>query len=235
MKDCNFNEIDYSLWLGKIDEYNIYARQCEEYYGSETPYTMHFFAEVPGFKFEMPLIRYGIVEENVAYIYSIQRKRLYKNNYPKIKEINTLFNDANSGVKHNRNITPSMLCSLVLFIGMLQNKNINQILVDGFLTRRYGYYNGVNEEEQREKISYNSIDKFFKLFIRLVDQFEGIEITAYPLDIDSNFHISIDKNIWSSNKLLNQLYNLGLNYSKQEQVTSKKLNLHNKELGEFNK
>lgn len=214
LRDETFKELYYSQNIGMLDKYNIMARWCEEYYGAETPYTMRYYAEIPGFRFEMPLIRYGISDDNEVYIYAVQRKRIYNNYSSRVKEINSFFNIANSGVKKHRDITPSMLCSLAIFIGMIKSQGINTIKVDGFLTRRYGYFNGVSEDNERDKILHNSVDKFNKLFLRLVEQFDGIEITAYPFDIDSYFHIVLGDNISSNNKLLNELYNIGLSYQR---------------------
>ncbi len=223
LKDYKFNDLNYSRKIGKIDKYNLFARRCEEYYGSETPFTMHYYVEIPGFKFEMPLIRYGISDENKAYIYSVQRKKLYNNNNCRIKAINKVFNGVNKGVRNNRNVTPTMLCSLTIFMGMLKSQGVTNIKADGFLTRRYGYFYGVTEEEQRNEIQHNAIDKFNKLFLRLSDQFDGIGIQAYPLDIDSYFHLAISDMVASKNDLLNNLYNIGLNYQTSKEKT---LSLH---------
>ena len=218
LKDNHFTDLYYSQEIGKMDKYNILARRCEEYYGSETPFTLKYYAECPGFKFEMPLVRYGISSKNEAYIYSIQRKRIYHNKNCRIKEINSIFNGANSGVKHNRDITPAMLCSLVIFVGMLQNQGVRRMKADGFLTRRYRYFNGVSDEEERNQILHNSVDKFNKLFLRLVEQFNGIDIVAYPFDIDSYFHLLIAEQVNSNNETLNQFYNMGLNYQEKQKT-----------------
>lgn len=215
LKDEIFKDLHYSRQLGKIDKYTILARRCEEYYGSETPFTLKYYAEYPGFKFEMPLVRYGISKDNVAYIYSVQRKRLYNNKNCRIKEVNSIFTGVNRGVKKHRDITPAMLCSLSIFVGMLQKRNIRLIKADGFLTRRYRYFNGVHEEEERNQILHNSVDKFNKLFLRLAEQFEGVDVIAYPFDIDSYFHLSLGDLIYSKNKTLNQFYTIGSQYQEK--------------------
>jgi hypothetical protein len=105
-----------------------------------------------------------------------------------------------------------MLCSLTIFLGMLQSEGINYIKADGFLTRRYGYFEGITEDEKRDLILHNSIDKFFKTFIRLSIQLNNVNISAYPFDIDSYMHIKLEENISSDNILLNDLFNVGKNY-----------------------
>lgn len=223
LQDENFDEFNYSILLGQLNDYNLYARRCEEYYGSETPYTMHFYVEAPGLKFEMPLVRYAI-SDDTAYIYSVQRKRLYNNRYTRIRQVNSLFNNVNKGVKCDRNITPSMLCSLTVFLGMLKANNISHIKADGFLPRRYGYFNGITQDDDRDGVLYNSVDKFFKLLLRVSNQFQGIEITSFPFDVDSYISLSIDDEVRSDNELLNHLFHLGFNYEKGKEYTKKRNN-----------
>ncbi len=212
LEDKSFSDFNHMKQIGTVSSYDVMARKCEEYYGSETPFTIHYYLEKPGLRIEMPLIRYGISSDKIAYIYSIQRKKIYNNKNCRIKSINTLFNEVNKSIKENRNITPSMLCSLTIFLGMLQSEGINYIKADGFLTRRYGYFEGITEDEKRDLILHNSIDKFFKTFIRLSIQLNNVNISAYPFDIDSYMHIKLEENISSDNILLNDLFNVGKNY-----------------------
>lgn len=212
LKDAFFSQLTFKKPIGNLGEYKIIARKCEEYYGAETPFTMHYYLDKPGLRFEIPLIRYGITPDKKAYIYSVQRKRLYNNRNGRIKSINTLLNKVNSGVKEDRNITPAMLCSLTLFIGMLESEGIHDVMADGFLTRRYGYLDGLTNDDERDAVLSNSVDKFFRLFIRLQAQFKDIDISAYPFEVDSYMHIKLGQNIYSNNELLNELHNIGKTY-----------------------
>jgi hypothetical protein len=49
------------------------------------------------------------------------------------------------------------------------------------------------------------------LFLRVESQFNGIEITAYPFDIDSSLHLKLGDNISSENSVLNEFYIAGTN------------------------
>ena len=57
LEDNNFNSLRHEKILGKIDlekeghKYDVLAKRTEEYYGSETPYTMRYALERKGFKF----------------------------------------------------------------------------------------------------------------------------------------------------------------------------------------
>ena len=223
LEDDNFNSLRHEKILGDIffeeegHKYDILAKRTEEYYGSETPYTMRYALERKGLKFTMPFVRYGISGEK-AYIYSIQRKGKINLNYLKNKKINGEFNKVNSGVKNGRDITPSMLISTTIFIGMLKKAGIEEIKIADFLTRRFGHYNGVDSNyDEACKIQANTTDKFIKTYIRLVSQFSGINITSYPNDVDSYLSLKLGDNISSTNKLLDTFFRIGLEYDDRQQ------------------
>lgn len=225
LDDNNFDSLRHEKSLGKIDleqeghKYDVLAKRTEEYYGSETPYTMRYALERKGFRFTMPFVRYGISGKK-AYIYSIQRKGKINLNYSKIKKINGEFNKVNSGVKSGRDITPAMLISATIFIGMLKKAGIEEVKIADFLTRRFGHYNGINSNyEEACKVQANTTDKFLKTYIRLVSQFSGIDITSYPNDVDSFLSLKLGDNISSTNKLLDTFFRIGLEYdSRQEDL-----------------
>ena len=223
LKDDRFVALKRESKIGEIkledeseETYDILAKRAEEYYGSETPYTMRFWMEKKGFKYTMPFVRYGIDDKNgKAYIYSIQRKGKLKRG-KNIKEINGRFNRVNSGVKQNRDITPSMLISATMFLGMCKGIGLENIKVADFLTRRFGYYRGAIGTEEAMKLQENITNKFLRTFSRLVSQFDGIDIVSYPNDYDSYFNLRLGKNISSTNKLLNDFFQVGYRYGKNQ-------------------
>lgn len=207
---------EIELDKGEKQEYAVLAKRTEEYYGSETPYTMRYALEKKGFKYTMPFVRYGISEKE-AYIYSIQRKGKIKFNYPRIKKINGKFNKVNSGIKNERDITPSMLISATMFMGMLKKAGIKKVKVADFLTRRFGHYIGISSNyEEASRIQENITNKFLRTYTRLVSQFDGIEISSYPNDVDSYMSIELGDKITSSNPLLNEFFRIGFEYDKNE-------------------
>lgn len=212
IKDRTFDDLSKIEVVGKIRDYYLLARRCEEHYGSETPYTMRFYLSTPSYRFELPLVRYAIDSEKTAYIYCVQRKKIYKNNKSRVLMVNKMLNEVNSGVKENRNVTPSMLCSLAAFLALAKSEGITQIKADGFLTRRYGHFFGISDDDERDKILANSVDKFFRLFERLEAQSEGIDITSYPLDTDSYMHIRLRDELKSTNPLLDEFYGSSKKY-----------------------
>lgn len=220
-KFCNFltdktftslNDVHKLIGRG-VGEFDVYAENTQEYYGGETPFFMSYIIRKKGLVFKLPLVRYGIDEKTkTAYIYSIQRKRLYNNNNKTIKSVNQYINTVNSGVKEDRDVTPSMLCSLTLFLGMLKSKGIKNVCADSFLTRRYLTAINIESFEKLDDVYHNVVNKFFKMFNRVEKQFEGLEITAYPQEQDSYLHMKISDKVESKNPLLNQLFKVGENY-----------------------
>lgn len=222
LNDHKFSKLKTEGKIGRIElgseeteKYDVLAKRAEEYYGAETPYTMRFFLDRKGFKYTMPFVRYGISGEQ-AYIYSIQRKGKIKLKYPRIKEIHVKFNKVNSGIKSERDITPSMLISATMFIGMLKGAGIEEVKIADFLTRRYGHYNGVSSYEEADRIQENTTNKFLRIFTRIQGQFDGIDIYSYPNDVDSYLTIKLEDTISSPNHLLNEFFNLGFEYGKIE-------------------
>lgn len=213
IKDETFSDLKQMKLIGKVGIYDLLAKRSEEFYGSETPFTMRFYLRSPHFRFAMPLVRYGIIEDKVAYLYCVQRKKMYGEKVQEAKKINKLLNSVNRGIKENRNITPSMLCSLAAFLGMLKSEGIEKVLADGFLPRRYGYFNEIWDEEGRNRVLANSVDKYFRLYQRLVEQSTGVDIKAYPLDVDSYMHVVLSDELKSENELLNQFYSTSKSYS----------------------
>ncbi|MDE6583143.1 MAG: hypothetical protein K2K31_00630 [Clostridia bacterium] len=222
-KFCNFLEDktftslnDTHKLIGRgVGEFDVFAENTQEYYGGETPFFMSFILRKKGLFFKLPLVRYGIDNKTkTAYIYSIQRKKLYNNNNKTIKSVNQYINTVNSGVKEDRDVTPSMLCSLVLFLGMLKGKGIENVCADSFLTRRYLTAINIESVEKLDDVYHNVVNKFFKMFNRVEKQFEGLQITAYPQEQDSYLHMKISDKVESKNPLLNELFKVGENYEK---------------------
>lgn len=229
LKDNMFSWLEDESKIGRIalgeeehQQYDVLAKRTEEYYGSETPYTMRYALDRKGFKYTMPFVRYGISGKE-AYIYSIQRKGKLNYRYTKIKEIHGSFNRVNSGIKHERDITPSMLISATMFMGMLSGAGVEKVRVSDFLTRRFGHYNGINSNfEEACRIQSNITNKFLRTFTRLVSQFKGIEITSYPNDIDSYLYLKLGNDISSNNPLLDEFFQLGFECSKKQKKEIKK-------------
>lgn len=226
--DDTFCEYDSRKCIGNLNaEYQVEARRFSEFYGAETPFAMKFFKRNKHIQYELPLVRYGIYEKNgekVVRIYMVQTKRIYKDT-EEVKTIKLSLNAVNSGVKNYRDVPPSMVVSLSLFLGMVHQAGIRHIEVADYIPRRYMHFKGVKTEDERNRIQFHATDKYLRLFLRLHTQLEGFEIESYPNEVDCFMHIHLQEVLRSNNPELQSYIELGKNTSKLVGAKSKRKEL----------
>lgn len=183
--------------------------------------------------FELPKIYYGI-SNNKCYIYSIKNdKAKYENQYT--KKINRILYKVNKNITDDyeldniKDVSPSALVSLTLFIKLLKEKNIIEINVIDYMPIRYKAKdivinnfirktteNPLNKNlneiinkkyEEQKNIQKNMTDKLLRNFRRLEYQLGDINITSYPKDIDSMMHLKIYGEPIYNDNILNLIYN----------------------------
>ena len=209
--DKTFEKMRTPMVLGKIDDAVFYALNTEEYEaGLETSDLFLFFAENGDATSRLPFLRYGIEQtetEPTAYIYAIQRRTV--EDTPFNQDLKRIFAKANSGVKEYRDVQPSMLCVLSAFTGMLNAKGIERLKVPDCVVRRWGEFWNSDTEESDVAIQTNATNKFLYTFQRLTNQFNGVDVIAYPNDVDSFMHIRISENAESTNPMLQKFFKMG--------------------------
>lgn len=216
IKDDTFSEYDHcKINVGSIcgGKYSILVERQGEYNFLETPYMMKFYVCNRNITYQLPLIRYGICEENgqkVAYIYAVQQKKKYDRGDNFISEIENDIRMINSGVKENRNVTPSMLFALSMFVVMLKKEGINIIRVPDFVCSRYGEFRNKSSEKEIDETQENITNKFLRMFLRLDLQIDGFNIYQYPNELGSSFmEMKIENtNFGSNNPLLMEVFEL---------------------------
>jgi hypothetical protein len=62
----------------------------------------------------------------------------------------------------------------------------------------------MEELDNQDKLQHNLTDKFLNTFLRLVSQYEGIEVVNLPYDIDTSMHLELGDEISTSNELLRE-------------------------------
>lgn len=219
--DKTFKNLSDAVLLTTIEDINFYTMNVDEFEaGLETPYLMLFWAEDNKNTSVMPYIRYGIENTEkgkIAYIYAVQRRNYIPVKQPELekpeleKRLDRIFAGANSSVKENRNITPSMVCVLASFMGMLKAKGITEVKAPDFIARRWGEFWQVRDrdDEKQEQIQSNATDKFLRSLIRLDQQFNGIDLIALPNDVDSYLHLKLSRDITTTNATLAKFFNVG--------------------------
>lgn len=211
--DNTFSRFDVLKPLGYCEGNILMAQREEDDYGFETPYIMHLSFSNGRSIYNLPWIRYGITQnrlgEKIAYIYALQRME-QSSDEEYNKKISKMLNQANTGAKSYRNVTPSSIAALTVFMGMLEREEIKAIKAPDFLIGRYGGFANSTTEEETDRIQTNLTDKFLRNFLRLSEQFDGLKIeTGIGNGLDSFLCMSLGDMTNSSNEFLNLLYSLG--------------------------
>lgn len=197
-------------------------------------------------RLEYPLasVAYGIentIEGAACYIYSLMKPKrkkelsaeelqyekkiaraLYKlndgisefesNDYFEYKEDNTKFYPENI-----TDVTPSFLLSLIVFLSLLQKKDIHNIKVVPYLPVRYLSRDiaatNTTDLEKRESfynrnnaIQENITNKFIRTFMRASFHMNDLQVTSYPYEIDEFLHCYLkSRETELNNEILNDI------------------------------
>lgn len=162
--------------------------------------------------------------DDTLYIYAIQNIPQEKTNYT--KKINRALYKVNDGFTDEstadlKDTTASFLIVSAILLSFMQAKNINKIKISSILIERWNakriaiskkakYKNLTNEEtekliKEQERIQANLTEKFLRTFLRLSEQYNNLNITAYPYEIDSYLSLEVAGRLTSENKLLNDI------------------------------
>lgn len=162
--------------------------------------------------------------DDTLYIYAIQNIPQEKTNYT--KKINRALYKVNDGFTDEstadlKDTTASFLVVSAILLSFMQAKNINKIKISSILIERWNakriaiskkakYKNLTNEEtekliKEQERIQANLTEKFLRTFLRLSEQYNNLNITAYPYEIDSYLSLEVAGRLTSENKLLNDI------------------------------
>ena len=204
-KDYNFEEYQQPKKVFAYQNTTFFAQRENECFGLETPYIMTFSMTTNNKLYQLPLIRYGIDNKGTCFIYAVQigRNRKCENHNPEYKDI---VNQVNQGIKEYRNISPSFVLILAMFLKILNDHNIQDIVIPDFLFNRYKKYYHANTTSKSDEILSRMFKNMNILVKRIDEQIEGFSIKNYPLDFDSYYHIQITS-LNSNNKVLNKLLN----------------------------
>ena len=147
-----FNEYynDIGLLFNIDDYYRIrFRNKLAHTYDEENKELLFYIESKYSERYYLPIIRYGIYKSNnksICEIGSIQKK--YKSADNDLEIINIFRNNINMDVPryYKKNIEPNKLISLLLFIKLLQDKNINIISIPSMYVLDYEYH------QKRDKV-----------------------------------------------------------------------------------
>lgn len=221
--------------LGTL-KYEVSKQSIEQ----ETPFAFKsYFEKNMGddiAKFALPRISFGI-SDGICYIYAIQNKDSKINTNSKYNlEVKDAIKTINSGVKKYRNVTPSFVISLALFLSYIYEEGISRIKVESplpirknnreFVTKyriQFETMRGILKGETLETFKselinkklndeYNSTVKFLNCINRLKLHFDNIYLSSN--NIDDSLIIEII-NLSTNNSFLKEIVNS--NYNEREE------------------
>ena len=166
-------------------------------------------------------------EEEKQYEKKMHRKLFKVNeNFEKEEEIDNITNPENL-----TGINPSALISLTVLLSILEKNNIKEIIMPSFLPVRYNakrikntiiknnmikkgkltdeinsLLNDLNKEQ--DNIQRNLSDKSLRNIRRLEYYFNNIDVTSYPMELDTSTHINLSEYEYCNNPLLQEIYEL---------------------------
>jgi len=206
----NFSSEDGYLCslLTKYGELPLYAKIKKNSPVLENLYSFSSFLVSPsGEQYSFPDIYYGIAFDT-CYIGGIQKKKVEKNKFQ--KDMDRFFYGVDHEVPNElKNIPPNLLVALVIFFEVLKQNQIFKVSFESF----YPLRNQMKEhqiekfqklsEEDYLRVLNHTINRESLAFTRLNYHFgEGVEITSYPFDVDSAFHLVLqDREIVHPNLL----------------------------------
>ncbi len=211
--------------LGKIN-----FKFDKQSYKQETPYCFNsYFSDIiNGHEeiYHLPRISYGLKDDK-CYIYAIQNKEKNDDTLLYNELVKKKMNSLNSGVKKYRNVSPSALTSLILFLFILNSYNINDIevvcnlpirhqnrrLVNDFKLKRDYTIKSIDEIEKLKlimenediRIKDNTILKFQNNFRRLVNHF-AVVLSVSPNELNENLFLTINS-MDSNNYFIKEIVN----------------------------
>lgn len=134
--------------------------------------------------------------------------------YFEYKEDNTKFYPENIS-----DVTPSFLLSLIVFLSLLQKKEIHDIKVVPYLPLRYlsrdFMASEIADSEKRENlhnrnntIQDNATNKFIRTFMRAAFHMNDLQVTSYPYEVDECLTCYLtSKETELNNEILNDIAN----------------------------
>lgn len=235
------------LGYSEILKSNIFVENRKATFFAEAPYSLKITLTDNENEYKLPLIYYGIVDDTI-YIYAIQNEKDVNkedNAYQKyikraLYKVNVGFDSKNDNFKtfdkgNLKDITPSFLLALNIFVGLLENYGIKKIVVPSILIVRWNakelvlqrkkmlrLYEVENDEAKKKEINEyfdelsqihndiqsNMTEKLIRTFLRLAHHNNGLGILNIPSELNSSLIIELDKILSINNPLLNETYNL---------------------------
>lgn len=201
----------------------------------ETPYTYETTLVTDRCQYRLPDISFGI-SGSTCYIYGIQDKKqeitkdvqeLQNRIKRELKNTTSTSTDEYSSYyrKKLRNVTPSFILQLSIFLNQIESMGIDDIKAVPFLPIRYyakekankviarakatseeEYYQLLKHLQERQlQIQNNVTNKFLRTFERIEYMTDLVQITLQPFELDDMMHIKLHPMTRCDNLLLQEV------------------------------
>ncbi len=242
-----FNEYYEEKYVNRISLFNEYfiksKNRLSKSFDEEPKEMIFFLTNIKHQNIYFPTVRYGIYEENnkliceIGSIQDINKLNINVMNYELYKKIDRLKYKLNKNVPDHliENVEPKKLISLLLFISLIKERDINiikipsmyvldyefheknNILLKELFDTKNGYENVFIEENKKELynlsnvidkqyiISANKTTNFIKLFERLIYHIPSIKIIEYPMELSSYMVLDIENINNINNKYIEEI------------------------------
>ena len=232
----SYNEEDLILFQGVFDGCFFKIKNNSQGVMMETPNRMDFsIVKYNGdreLEYKLPSISYGfapsVVGNKDCYIYSIlnpkKKKYMTEEEIKFDKKISRLLYKVNSGVEIDENdneltditqVSPSAVLSLVSFLTLIKNEDINEVRGVPYLPLRYlsrDIAADLKEGEEREvliernnAIQSNVTDKFTRTFFRACYHLGEDNLMLVPYALDEFLHFKFNDVKKTNNVLLDEV------------------------------
>lgn len=124
-------------------EFEIFQKTKVNDLWDETTRRMIFTIKNNDELYELPHILYDIDDNNTCYIYGVQSSQNEKN-----KHIERKLYKLNKGID-NPNVHPSKVCALLIFINLLKNNSISNIIIPSLQVLSYHYHELLSIESKK--------------------------------------------------------------------------------------
>ncbi len=235
INDKTFDDFNMNVKLGNIfKDCVLEVSNDHQSIKMETLNKMTFKISKGSYSYSLPDISYGIkvnsMGEKECYIYSIINPKGKKEiNSPEeekfYKKIHRILYKVDEGVNEKRgeeeypstikDVSSSAVVSLLIFMELLDKKNINIVKAVPYLPIRYSSrkiaaleHEGERREEllrRNNMIQGNITNKFILTFERVLHHRSGMEIINYPYQVDEFLTVIVDKGKVENNSLLNEV------------------------------
>lgn len=248
--DSRLDSLKEGILLGysEILDGNIYVQLSKDHVFYETPYVLEtsLFGKNGGYNF--PGVSFGI-EDNKAYIYSIQKRDVSTDKSLYEKKVNRALFKIGEGfdskkdnyekydVGNLKDVSASFVVVSSILLGILENMGINEIILPSVrivrwnnkviskddIVKRNRYDSKLNLQLESDMIrnQSNMTDKFLRTFLRLAHHFDGLDVISYPFEMDSNLRMNSSFDLVCNNSLLREVYELGKSFEMGDKHVSK--------------